>query len=67
MPKIKQFNVIDVSVEKFLDACTGTELHEVEILLQRPKYRELIDGNPRRKKQVNDWYLNETTLNNQQQ
>lgn len=33
MPTITQTNTIDITVEKFLQACSKTELHEIDLLL----------------------------------
>lgn len=33
MPKIEQLNVIDITPEKFLNACDRVELHELDLLL----------------------------------
>ncbi|MGI0106717.1 hypothetical protein [Salinimicrobium sp. WS361] len=43
MPKIQSHTVIDVTPEKFLNACDSTELHEVELLLFSPRYRDKMD------------------------
>lgn len=67
MPRIMQNNIIDVSVEKFLDPCTATELHEVEILMQRPRYRALMEGRNTRPKRSNDWYLQSDNTNNEEE
>jgi hypothetical protein len=40
MPQIQSVNRIDITPEKFLNACDSTELHEVELLLSKSKYQE---------------------------
>ncbi len=39
MPKITQVNQIDITPEKFLNACSPEELIEVELLLSSPHYQ----------------------------
>lgn len=43
MPKIRQFNEIDVTPEKFLNACSPEELIEVELLLSSAYYQNKIE------------------------
>jgi hypothetical protein len=45
MPRIQSVNRIDITPEKFLNACDSTELHEVELLLSSPKYRNKMNEN----------------------
>lgn len=33
MPRINQINTIDITPEKFLNACSAIELHELDLLL----------------------------------
>lgn len=42
MPKIKEYHEIDISLEKFLRACSDTELYEITLLLARRDYAERI-------------------------
>jgi hypothetical protein len=42
MPKITQINQIDISPEKFLNACSPEELIEVELLLYSPRFQDKI-------------------------
>lgn len=39
MPKIQSHTVIDITPEKFLNACDSTELHELQLLLGKPEYQ----------------------------
>ena len=39
MPKINLFNQIDITVEKFLNACSATELIEIDMLLNKQVYQ----------------------------
>jgi len=39
MPKIQSINTIDVTPEKFLEACDSTELKELELLLSSHRYQ----------------------------
>ncbi|WZL88294.1 hypothetical protein VS868_11875 [Salinimicrobium sp. 3283s] len=43
MPKIQSHTVIDITPEKFLNACDSTELNELELLLSSPRYREKMN------------------------
>lgn len=38
MPEIIQNNRINITVEKFLDACSGNELREVDLLIQSSRF-----------------------------
>lgn len=40
MPQINKILHIDITVEQFLDACSGSELHEVDMLIQSRKYMD---------------------------
>ena len=40
MPKINQVNVIDITPEKFIEACRPTELKEVELLIGSNRYQQ---------------------------
>lgn len=42
MPKINQLNTIDITPEKFLNACSPEELYELQLLLSSAKYQEQI-------------------------
>lgn len=53
MPKILQYTQIDVTPERFLDACDSTELHELELLLSKPKYQKKMG---RRGWRPANWY-----------
>lgn len=39
MPKIDQHHTIDITVEKFLNACSANELQEVDLLIQSNRYQ----------------------------
>ncbi len=43
MPAINQLNSIDISVEKFLNACSQVELREVEILINSPHFQQRMN------------------------
>lgn len=45
MPKINQTTQIDVTPEKFLNACSETELIETMMLLSSAKYDSVFDRN----------------------
>lgn len=42
MPKIQKIFQLDVTPEKFLDACSSDELIELELLLGSSKYQKKI-------------------------
>jgi len=42
MPKIQKIFELDVTPEKFLDACSSDELIELELLLGSSKYQKKI-------------------------
>lgn len=42
MPIIAQLNQIDITPEKFLNACSPEELYEVQLLLSSARYQEQI-------------------------
>ena len=42
MPTIKEYHEIDITLEKFLRACSDTELYEITLLLARRDYAERI-------------------------
>ena len=44
MPKISQTNEIDISPEKYLKACSPTELMEVELLIMSPRFQTQMNG-----------------------
>ena len=44
MPKITQHNQIDITPEKFLNACTPEELIEVDLLLSSAYYQNKIQS-----------------------
>jgi hypothetical protein len=39
MPRIQSVNTIDITPEKFLNACGSSELNEVALLLSSPRYQ----------------------------
>ncbi|MGB8706239.1 MAG: hypothetical protein WCD31_14530 [Gillisia sp.] len=43
MPRINKQFTLDVSPERFLDACSADELIEVEILLSSPRYQNAMN------------------------
>lgn len=42
MPTIQKIFLLDMSPQKFLDACTPEELIEVELLISSPQYQSII-------------------------
>lgn len=40
MPRIQKIFTLEVSVEKFLENCSTTELIELDLLLNSPRYQE---------------------------
>lgn len=44
MPKLNKQFYLEVTVEQFLEACSPLELQELELLLQRPRYRMKMKG-----------------------
>ncbi|MDP2188538.1 MAG: hypothetical protein Q8J69_07635 [Sphingobacteriaceae bacterium] len=42
MPKINKHFELDVTPERFLEACSVTELQEVELLLYSPRFQAKI-------------------------
>lgn len=63
MPEIKQFNIIEISPEKFLDACSPEELQELHLLLDSPKYWNKIKHHC---EDLNEIHHEESTDGNQQ-
>lgn len=39
MPKITQIHLIEISPEKFLEACNPVELQEIELLISSPRFQ----------------------------
>lgn len=39
MPRIQNIHSIDITPERFLNACDPTELHELQLLLSKPVYQ----------------------------
>ena len=39
MPEIQKVFHLSISPERFLDACSPTELQEIDLLIQAPRYR----------------------------
>lgn len=46
MPRISQYNEIDISPEKFLNNCSREELIEVDLLLSKNYYQHKMHGEP---------------------
>lgn len=46
MPTISSSSTISITPEKFLNACSPTELWELDILLQSPRIRQKINHGP---------------------
>jgi len=44
MPEITQTNRINITPEKFLDACSGVELREIDTLIQSPRFVAKMKG-----------------------
>ena len=42
MPIITHHNQIDISPERFLEACSDVELYETSLLLDSPRFREKL-------------------------
>lgn len=43
MPKVQKIFTLDVSPTKFLEACSGEELIELELLLSSKRFQTRID------------------------
>ena len=43
MPKITEIHLINVTPEKFLEACSPIELREIDHLIQSPRFRVRMD------------------------
>ena len=43
MPKINQINLIEITPEKFLEACSPLELREIDRLISSPRFRVRMD------------------------
>ena len=39
MPKITEVHLIEITPEKFLEACSPTELREIDHLIQAPRFQ----------------------------
>jgi hypothetical protein len=48
MPKINRQFHLEVTVEQFLQACTPTEIKELDILLASPKYQQILSEGERK-------------------
>jgi hypothetical protein len=44
MPSIEKVYRLEITVERFLDACDDLELQEVELLINSPHYRSRMNG-----------------------
>ena len=47
MPKIQKVFTLDVSPEKFLNACSREELIELDLLLSKPIYQDKMKSTPK--------------------
>ena len=47
MPKIEKAFRLEVTPERFLEACSSEELIELDMLLTSPRYRERMNGEGR--------------------
>lgn len=43
MPRIEKLFTLDITPERFLNACDATELRELELLLGSPRYQRIIN------------------------
>lgn len=43
MPKITEVHLIEITPEKFLENCSSVELHEIDHLIQSPRFRMRMD------------------------
>ena len=44
MPIVNKVYTLEITVERFLDACDEIELQEVELLIKSPRYRAKMNG-----------------------
>ena len=44
MPYIRQYMELDITPEKFLEACSADELQEIEILIASPRYQRKMNN-----------------------
>jgi len=42
MPKISKVFKIEITPERFIDACSDTELKELDLLLQSPRFQQRL-------------------------
>lgn len=45
MPKIEKLFTLEISPERFLDACSPIELTELQLLISSPRYQNKMQGN----------------------
>lgn len=57
MPEITKIHKIDITPERFLEACSPTELYELNLLLQSERYQQQIQEHESGEKAIN--YLKE--------
>lgn len=53
MPKITRMLELEITPERYLDACSVTELQELEVLLNSPRYQSKITAEKRQQKLFN--------------
>lgn len=57
MPKIVQMHEVNITPERYLNACSVTELHELQLLLGSPHYQDKMQGDE--EQNVTDWFAEE--------
>ena len=50
MPKITRTFELEITPERFLEACSNEELQEVDLLIQSPRFRERLTAEKRQTK-----------------
>lgn len=48
MPKLEKIFTLEITPEQFLNACTPTELQEVELLISSRRFQSKMDDVPNR-------------------
>lgn len=50
MPKLTRTFELEITPERFLEACSNEELQEVDLLIQSPRFRERLTAEKRQTK-----------------
>lgn len=50
MPKIQKSFELEITPERFLDACSNEELQEIDLLIQSPRFRARLTAEKRQTK-----------------